>query len=120
MEQGVRIRLYGKQGCEQCDKAKDKLKKMNLRFEFVDVTGWLEYSDDWRSRREETVYFHAAYDFYYPMPLPLFKFNNSDYLGYTDGLAKAKEVYRAVQAARREREEEEAAVAAAPVLEAVA
>lgn len=118
MEQGVRIRLYGKPGCDQCDKAKDKLKRMGLSFQFIDVSGWMEYADDWRSRRDETVQFHVAYSFYYPMPLPLLRFDDGDYLGYADGLARAKQVFRVMEAARKEAEAE--AAAAAPVLECVA
>lgn len=99
MGQSTRIRLYGKPDCEMCSKAKDKLTKMNLRFQFIDVSKWLEYSDDWRDRLDETVEFHAAYAFYYPMPLPLFRFDNGEYLGYADGLAAAKRLYNAVNAA---------------------
>ena len=120
MEQGVRIRLYGKPDCEQCDKAKDKLRRMGLRWEFIDVSNWLEYADDWRERLVETVHFHAAYDFYYPMPLPLMRFDGGDYLGYADGLAKAKSAYRALEVTRKEEAVFEEAAAAAPVLEAVA
>lgn len=92
--QGTRIRLYGKQGCEQCDRAKDKLRRMGLSWEFVDVGSWLEYRDEWRDRYEETVEFMAAYSLYYPMPLPLFRFNDDEYLGYASGLKQAKVVSR--------------------------
>lgn len=112
MEQGVRIRLYGKPGCKQCDFAKEKLRKMKLRWEFVDVSEWMDYSDDWRSRLDETVQFQAAYSFYYPMPLPLFRFDDEDYLGYSDGLRRAKDVAKSMKEVEAE--------PAAPVLEAVA
>ena len=120
MEQSVRIRLYGKPDCEQCNKAKTKLRSMGLVWDFVDVSTWLDYADDWRERVEETVSFHAAYDFYYPMPLPLFRFNDDDYLGYADGLKTAKSVSRARGAAKKTIEVERIAAAVAPVLEAVA
>ena len=118
MGQGMRIRLYGKSGCEQCDRAKDKLKRMNLKWEFVDVSTWLEPTDGWRNRLDETVNFRAAYDYYYPMPLPLMRFGDEGYLGYTDGLARAKKVSRAAKAATSKATKEAAVVT--PVLEAVA
>lgn len=39
------IKVYGKPGCVMCDKAKDKLARLGLAFEFVDVSG---IQDSWR------------------------------------------------------------------------
>jgi glutaredoxin-related protein len=105
MGQETRIRLYGKSGCKQCDMAKDKLKRMGLNWEFIDVSEWMDYSDDWRERPDETVSFQTAYNFYYPMPLPLFRFDNSDYSGYSDGLAKAKNLHKKLKSNRKLRRE---------------
>lgn len=120
MGQGTRIRLYGKPGCGQCDKAKEKLKSLGLAWEFVDVTDWMisKGSDTWRTKRSDTVDFLAAYNLYYPMPLPLFRFNDDDYLGYTDGLKKAKEVAKAAKPQLRVKEQ--GAVNTMPVLEDIA
>lgn len=99
--QDTRIRLYGKKDCEQCERAKDKLRRMGLSWEFIDVSSWFVPQNDWRDRYEETVEFMAAYSLYYPMPLPLFRFDDDEYLGYAEGLKQAKIVSRALREVER-------------------
>lgn len=97
MGKGARIRLYGKPKCEQCEKAKDKLRQMGLAYEFIDVSNWANDIEGWRANKKERVNFSAAYALYYPMPLPLFRFDDNDFINYTAGLKQAKEVMRAMK-----------------------
>lgn len=43
------ITIYGKPGCEMCQKAKDKLTALNLKFDFVDVSNWID-TGEWRRK----------------------------------------------------------------------
>lgn len=94
----TRIRVYGKVGCKMCDAAKDKLELLDLEYEFIDseLLKLHEHHDGWRN--DDSVAFTAAYEMYFPQSLPLIRFDDGEFLCYTEAMKVAKQLTRPKQA----------------------
>ena len=108
------IILWGKKGCEMCDKAKAKLCYVERSYEFKEIPNFEDSTkfvvpDNWRETN--LVDLAAAYSFYWPMPLPLFQFEDGQILGYADGLARVMQEERAKKVQVIAIQEEKLAVA---------
>jgi len=82
--------MYGKKGCDRCDRAKEKLVRMGVAYEYVDATEMMEPHDGWRDN--ESVELLAAYYLYYS--LPLFRFDDEPIVDYSAAMAKCKRLAR--------------------------
>ena len=101
----MRIRVYGKPGCAMCDTCKSHLDRMELAYEFVDVTPMLEKAakgefDGWRHTDMTDVM--AAYQDYYS--LPLVRFGSNKIVDYPEAMKVAKQLVRERKEAERARE----------------
>ena len=86
----MKITVYGRKGCERCDKSKEKLTLMKLPYEFIDIdkTHHLELHDGWRT--DHSVEVLASYWLQEgPIRLPIICIDGK-YYGYLDALKALK------------------------------
>lgn len=92
----LRIRVYGKDGCKTCEKAKQKLEIMELPYEFVDIAPAIEgtakgENPNWRN--DDSVMLMAAYQLYYT--LPLIRFGDEEPVDYPEAMQRCREIEKA-------------------------
>lgn len=62
------ITVFGKKNCGLCEAAKDKLRMLELPFNFVDIAPLVEYHDGWRADGSvEALAANAAFDGHLPI-----------------------------------------------------
>lgn len=80
------IKVYGKPGCGLCEAAKDKLKKLNLEYEALNLSDFTELHDGWRDDKSCDVL--AAYMLI--DKLPVVEIDGS-YMDYPSAMRQLKE-----------------------------
>jgi glutaredoxin len=82
---GPVIKVYGKMGCGLCEAAKDKLKKMGVAYEALNLHDFTELHDGWRDDNScEVLAAYMLID-----KLPLLKINDQ-YMDYPSAMRQLK------------------------------
>ncbi|MHC4914576.1 MAG: glutaredoxin domain-containing protein [Planctomycetota bacterium] len=79
------IKVYGKNGCGLCEAAKDKLQKMGVKYEALNLTDFTELHDGWRDDNSCEVL--AAYMLIDKLPLVQI---NDRYMDYPSAMRQLK------------------------------
>ena len=79
------IKVYGKPGCGLCEAAKDKLKKMGLMYEALNLSDFTELHDGWREDNSCDVL--AAYMLIDKLPVVEI---NGQYMDYPSAMRQLK------------------------------
>ena len=83
------IRIYGKEGCERCTKAKEKMELLGLHYEYHELSEILdEKNGKWRERVAEAIALKAETCMDNSMPIIWIK--EHGYLRYGAALKIAK------------------------------
>lgn len=79
------IKVYGKAGCGLCDAAKDKLKRMGLKYEALTLSDFTDLHDGWREDNScEVLAAHMLID-----KLPVLEINGQ-YMDYPSAMRQLK------------------------------
>jgi glutaredoxin len=79
------IKVYGKPGCGLCEAAKDKLQKMGLKHEVLNLGDFTELHDGWRE--DDSCDVLAAYMLLDKVPLVQI---NGQYMDYPSAMRQLK------------------------------
>jgi glutaredoxin len=79
------VKVYGKPGCGLCEAAKDKLKKMGLKYEALNLSDFTELHDGWREDNSCEVL--AAYMLLDKLPVVEI---NGQYMDYPSAMRQLK------------------------------
>jgi glutaredoxin len=79
------VKVYGKTGCGLCEAAKEKLKRMGLRYEALNLGDFTELHDGWRDDNSCEVL--AAYMLLDKMPILEI---NGQYMDYPSAMRQLK------------------------------
>ena len=79
------IKVYGKAGCGLCEAAKDKLKKLGLKHEVLNLSDFTELHDGWREDNSCEVL--AAYTLIEKLPVVQI---NGQYMDYPSAMRQLK------------------------------
>jgi len=79
------VKVYGKPGCGLCEAAKDKLQKMGLKYEALNLGDFTELHDGWREDNSCEVL--AAYMLIDKMPIVEI---NGQYMDYPSAMRQLK------------------------------
>jgi len=86
------IRIYGKENCDRCTKAKEKLDKLGLKYEYHLLAEILdEKNEKWRERVEEVIDLKAE-TCINGYSVPVLWIKDKGYLQYAPAMKAAKAI----------------------------
>ena len=86
------IKVFGKQGCGLCQAAKDKLDRLGLEFESLDLERFTEPHEGWRE--DDSVSVLSAYTLLDKLPLVQV---GRDFMDYPGAMRRLKALRRETQ-----------------------
>lgn len=85
----VSVKVYGKEACVLCEKAKQKLTMLGIPFKFHLIENFTNIHDGWR--HDESVELMAAYANYDTLPIISI---NDEFLSYPEAMKRIKDIQR--------------------------
>ena len=82
------IRVYGKDGCERCTKAKEKLDRLGLQYEYHLLAEIIDDHGDWRNNNAIELKAETCID----DSIPIIWIKDYGYLRYAQAMKAAKQV----------------------------
>ena len=83
--------VYGSEGCERCESAKNHIKSMGFAFEYREVSGMTELHEGWRKDESVELLAECCMMATDHVPLPVIQVDG-EYLGYTQAMKRLKSV----------------------------